>query len=448
MLHTKQKAFTLVELIVVVTILAILATIGFVSYSSYLTGVRDTNRLAQLVSISDWLELYRTKNNLPLPDYNVEVQANGTIIAYQWYAGSNTLETIDFTKWWKDPRDDSYFSYYLTKDRKYFQLMWFLEESENLSTINWIKNSLISQTHAVNYIDRIPTVYGKKLWILTDVNNTPIQEVSTITSAGLLDVLTTTDTYKAYFKDNNIFEGTWAELEAKIQLHINYNSKFSPKSVWGLFMWFDATDPDSIEKDSSNIISKWKDKSGNNNHFDIVEWDPSYGDYKINWQKTVYFDGTDSLKTTSTFDAPYTIMYVAQMEGSQNYRVLWWSYNTLLWFHDGSKNDVYMNWWIYNPWPTTFPAWTETELFTFSRDTSNASSFYTSWEKITLTAETIWNGNFGNLRIWWTWPSWNWPVGNQKSKVQIWEVLIFDTVISNDNRLKIESYLNTKWWPF
>jgi prepilin-type N-terminal cleavage/methylation domain-containing protein len=48
-----RKAFTLVELIVVVTILAILATIGFVSYSSYLTGVRDTNRLAQLVSIHD-----------------------------------------------------------------------------------------------------------------------------------------------------------------------------------------------------------------------------------------------------------------------------------------------------------------------------------------------------------------------------------------------------------
>jgi prepilin-type N-terminal cleavage/methylation domain-containing protein len=96
MSHTKNKAFpaswtrsqvslgfTLVELIVVVTILAILATIGFVSYSSYLTGVRDTNRLAQLVSIHDGLELYRTRNDLPLPDDNVEVRANGTTIAYQ-----------------------------------------------------------------------------------------------------------------------------------------------------------------------------------------------------------------------------------------------------------------------------------------------------------------------------------------------------------------------------
>jgi len=71
--ETKHLAFTLVELIVVVTILAILATIGFVSYSSYLTGVRDTNRLAQLVSIHDGLELYRTKKDLPLPDESVDV---------------------------------------------------------------------------------------------------------------------------------------------------------------------------------------------------------------------------------------------------------------------------------------------------------------------------------------------------------------------------------------
>jgi prepilin-type N-terminal cleavage/methylation domain-containing protein len=111
-------AFTLVELIVVVTILAILATIGFVSYSSYLTWVRDTNRLAQLVSIHDWLELYRTRNDLPLPDESIDVIIWVETIAYQWYAGSNTLETIDFTKGWLDPRDKSYFSYYLTAERK------------------------------------------------------------------------------------------------------------------------------------------------------------------------------------------------------------------------------------------------------------------------------------------------------------------------------------------
>ena len=81
----KNQAFTLVELIVVVTILAILATIGFVSYSRYLTGVRDTNRIASLTSISDGLELYRTRNDLPDPDDAIDIQIESKTIASQGY---------------------------------------------------------------------------------------------------------------------------------------------------------------------------------------------------------------------------------------------------------------------------------------------------------------------------------------------------------------------------
>ena len=169
------NAFTLVELIVVVTILAILATIGFVSYSSYLTWVRDTNRLAQLVSIHDWLELYSTKNELPVPDENIELKVNVSATDYsiwfQWYAWTNTLQTLDFTQWWQDPRDGQYFSYMLTKDRKNFQLMALLEEDQSLqSHIFWSVNAL-------DYSNRIPTVYGDALWIITNEENTPVQAV-------------------------------------------------------------------------------------------------------------------------------------------------------------------------------------------------------------------------------------------------------------------------------
>ena len=167
----KKQAFTLVELIVVVTILAILATIWFVSYSSYLTWVRDTNRIAQLTSISDGLNLYSTKNDLPIPDDNVEVSASGTLVAYQWSAWANTLETIDFSKWWKDPKDDLHFSYYLTRDRKYFQLMAFLEETESLTS------KFVDTTYAVDYEERIPTVSGKNLGILTDLAKNPIEQL-------------------------------------------------------------------------------------------------------------------------------------------------------------------------------------------------------------------------------------------------------------------------------
>jgi hypothetical protein len=123
------------------------------------------------------------------------VQANSVTIAYQGYAGSNTLETIDFTKWGKDPKDGQYFSYYLTADRKYFQLMAFLEEEANITTQLNISDSV----QAVDYSNRIPTVYGKRLWILTNIDNVPIQEVITTELDILVDDVTT---YVAHLNDD------------------------------------------------------------------------------------------------------------------------------------------------------------------------------------------------------------------------------------------------------
>ena len=196
MKYIKQKAFTLVELIVVVTILAILATIGFVSYSSYLTWVRDTNRLAQIVSIHDWLVLYSTKKDLPLPDESIEISVSWNLIAYQWIAWSNVLEIIDFTKWGQDPRDWQFFTYYLTNDRKYFQLLWFLEEDQNLSN-----NIMLNNTYAIDYTNRIPTVYGRKLGVLTNTENQPIEQLW-----DNIDIISTTIWFKAHISENEILE--------------------------------------------------------------------------------------------------------------------------------------------------------------------------------------------------------------------------------------------------
>ena len=123
-----QKAFTLVELIVVITIVGILSTIGFVAYSGYLGGARDGNRIASLTKLSDSLQTYAAAKSLPLPDDAINIDASGTTIAYQGYVGENVLETIDFTNGGKDPKDDSYYTYYLTKERNKLQLLTFLEE--------------------------------------------------------------------------------------------------------------------------------------------------------------------------------------------------------------------------------------------------------------------------------------------------------------------------------
>lgn len=203
-----KNAFTLVELIVVVTILWILATIWFVSYSGYLTGVRDTNRISSLTSISDGLELYRTRRDLPLPDTSVRVLHSGSTVAYQWYAGTNVLQTIEYSKSWRDPKYDFYFTYYLASNKKSYQLMAFLEESEHLD-ITYIWNT----THAIgDYSNLYPKVYGKRLWLLTQQDNTPLQEVASIKTAWVIDLSTNTDIYRANFTDQGKLEAPANEL--------------------------------------------------------------------------------------------------------------------------------------------------------------------------------------------------------------------------------------------
>jgi prepilin-type N-terminal cleavage/methylation domain-containing protein len=209
-----NKGFTLVELIVVITILAILSTIWFIAYNSYLTWARDSNRVWQLAAINDWLEIYRTNNDIPLPENSVEVRANWTVIWYQWYMWKNNLETISYSKWWIDPKDDTYFTYYVTSDLKYFQLLAYLEDSVNKQVV---KNELLNKTNAISYTSRTPTVYGKKLWILTESwTNAPIQEVSIIKTAWNLDIATTTWTYVANYTDIVSISWTWSSLVASV----------------------------------------------------------------------------------------------------------------------------------------------------------------------------------------------------------------------------------------
>lgn len=198
--------FTLVELIVVITIIGILSTIGFVSYSNYLTWARDSSRKAQLAKISDGLQVYSTDKRLPLPDNYVQVTASGTLVAYQWTAGVDVLEAIDYESGGKDPKDNKYFTYYLAKDRKSFQMLTLLEENEVAG--------IFPQTYAADYTDRYVQVYGKKLGVLTEPDtNVPIQEVDGLTS---LDIVSTTDSYVAHISPTETLSGTGGTLQKSI----------------------------------------------------------------------------------------------------------------------------------------------------------------------------------------------------------------------------------------
>jgi len=245
MSYSNIKAFTLVELIVVITIVWILSTVGFVSYSWYLTGARDSNRFSQLTKLSDSLQTYAASKSLPLPDDYIEITASGAtnVIAYQWYVWVDVLETIDYTNGGKDPKDDSYFTYYLTKDRKSLQLLALMEDGASANT------DIFQKSYAVDYEERFPRTYGNRLWVLTDTTNTPVQEIGSLQTAWFLDIFHTADEYTAYFWDSWNITGTGNLL------WISILSEWLLVAWWNFdtISWINA--PDSSWKWNNGVLS-------------------------------------------------------------------------------------------------------------------------------------------------------------------------------------------------
>ena len=357
----KKTAFTLVELIVVITILAILATVWFVSFSGYLAWARDTNRIAQLKSMSDALELYRTKKDLPIPDDKVDVQANGTTIAYQWYIWANVLETIEYTEKGLDPKDKNYFTYYLTKDKKEYQLLWFLEETNEDVLAS---NNIIATTQAIDYSERIPKSQWKKLGVLTDSDNTPIQDVSTITSNWFLDLVTTTEEYNAIFSDTSILTGTWKTLRSWVS------------GWWLVWYWsFDEIVDNSFVDYSENeavwTISWWVSVSAwqvwNAADFDWVD-----GSFIVDLIENIWWNSA-APHTISAWIKPTSIP-VCDSYGCRQWILLLWKSDLLDLWTTWPWTHHWLIWW--KDWPVQFWIW--------NWEQKNPSLYANIWQHVTL----------------------------------------------------------------
>lgn len=139
--------FTLVELIVVITIVAILSTIGFVSYGSYISSSRDASRTSQVQIISNSLVAYGAKKSLPLPQNYIQIlwgnATSGTgIISYQWTLSPDVLEIVEYKNGWKDPQNGEYFPYVVSAKKNKFQVIAYLEDSENTQEVYTSGNSI------------------------------------------------------------------------------------------------------------------------------------------------------------------------------------------------------------------------------------------------------------------------------------------------------------------
>ncbi|ATU05870.1 hypothetical protein BKN14_05590 [Candidatus Gracilibacteria bacterium HOT-871] len=125
-----NKAFTLVELIIVVVILGILAAVTFVSYNSYSGKARDATRKADVKMISDLLQLTLSKGQkLPEPDeLSGETQIDGlTFKEGKFGASKKATFNKELAKFPVDPSTGAEYGYSLSSDGKFYVLSAIME---------------------------------------------------------------------------------------------------------------------------------------------------------------------------------------------------------------------------------------------------------------------------------------------------------------------------------
>ena len=227
MMH--NKAFTLVELIVVITILAVLWTIAFVSFQWYAASSRDSVRITDLKNIDKVLKLKVTAwETLLLPEQALKITASWTTLSYQWNMSEKLLNHYGITNGWLDPLDNIPYTYSVNENRNKYQLLWFLETWDSVA-LN------VAQTFADNS-QRFPKTTWDTLWILLDeTTNIPLVESWSTTE---LDIETTADTYWLIIQNSTSIQ-KWDKEFLTSELDFKIHTKWSCKNILlnGLSKW-------------------------------------------------------------------------------------------------------------------------------------------------------------------------------------------------------------------
>lgn len=156
--------FTLVELIIVITILAILATIAFISFKNYSGSARNANKLTTLQNIEKALQLYVLKTgNYTEPDWIYWTWLySDTLLSQVWFIWESISKKININKSPKDPLVEYEYTYWLSGNKKYYQLWTALENwGKNYdSKVIWNYKGLykFKWSDANNYIINLPSL--------------------------------------------------------------------------------------------------------------------------------------------------------------------------------------------------------------------------------------------------------------------------------------------------
>ena len=214
---------------------------------------------------------------------------------------------------------------------------------------------------------------------------------------------------------------------------------FDPTENASLKVWLDGDAPSSINE-FSGVIESWKDRSGNGYDFSESIGNPT-AETGPNGRGIVSFDGDDQLWTNKEFiGRNYTVFAVSRQTGSINKRLISSINNNWLLGYRGGYHD---SWWIYDNGRLggSKPSDHNWHLHILSSSDGDEVNFWVDFSKVSD------NSNAGHNLI--NYPGQislgAWKNFEEPSTGEIAEFLLFDSILSENNREKMEGYLATKW---
>jgi len=208
-----KPAFTLVELMVTIVVVVIISVVGFISYSWYIIGARDTTRIADMTKAIDVFQWYALDKRLPLPDDYVTLTMSGTTVAYQWKIGEDVLDILELPEDFRDPLDNSYYSYFLTADQKGFQFLTFMEKRESQL------GNYVTSNYASDYSERYPQTFGVPLWIIAEKDtNKPLEDLEWVSDTFALEDIDISNELTSYFSSSEYVENNTGTLVALTEI--------------------------------------------------------------------------------------------------------------------------------------------------------------------------------------------------------------------------------------
>ena len=236
----KQRAFTLVELIVVITILAILWTIAFISLQWYSSDARDSTRISDVWNMKTSLELFHLNAwKYPLPDDKQIVDYGWETLWYQWKFWNIVV--------WNLSRNLSEIPTDSLTDKEYiYSVSWNKNEFQILNLLEWeIALSPIIETNAAWSIrtTRVEWNYNG-VFLSTEWYIVPVPSI--ITSEDISSWLTLSNAnIKSQVTNNwnnipkiwNITTNTWNLTGLVLSVYTWSVTKKTSNATKALIMW-------------------------------------------------------------------------------------------------------------------------------------------------------------------------------------------------------------------